>query len=185
MILCKVLDATNMGQGSNHVNPASLLKTSAALAVRSKPRWKTATSSVNTVFGGCSMTDLHIDLRALPAGIRKFVEVLGAEKAIAVLTEQQGQMFYIPKHPCETNEFCKVFGVEMAKALSRYAEQQYQIPMLDKVLMQVRDQEIVAEVAAGTPIQALVKRFKITRQRITKILHDHGVYNEKQMDLWG
>ena len=132
---------------------------------------------------------LKVDLRALPAGIRAFVDVLGVEKAIGVLTEQGGQVFYIPKHPTPNCEFVKVFGMDMCMALSRYAEQQYQVPMLNKVLAQVRNQTIVDEVAKGTTIQELVKRFKITRQWINKILHEYKayevseVYREQQMEF--
>ncbi|NOU50240.1 hypothetical protein HG263_06745 [Pseudoalteromonas sp. JBTF-M23] len=128
-------------------------------------------------------TEPIIDLRALPAGIREFVKVLGLEKTIAVLTEQQGQMFYIPKHPTPECEFVKVFGLDMCNALERYAEQQYQIPMLHKVLVQIRDQIIVTEVANGTTIQQLVKRFKLTRQWITKILKEQGEYKEHQLEF--
>ncbi|OHU85555.1 hypothetical protein BET10_08010 [Pseudoalteromonas amylolytica] len=129
------------------------------------------------------MTEPQIDLRALPAGIREFVKVMGVERAIAVLTEQQGQMFYIPKHPTPECAFVKAFGLDMCIALERYAEQQYQIPMLHKVLVQVRDQTIVAEVANGTTIQELVRRFKITRQWITKILKEQGEYKEHQLEF--
>ena len=50
------------------------------------------------------MSDSTIDLRALPHGLRRIVKHLGVEQTIAVLTEQQGQMFYIPEKPTEDHE---------------------------------------------------------------------------------
>ncbi|PCK30431.1 Mor transcription activator family protein [Pseudoalteromonas piscicida] len=129
------------------------------------------------------MSDLNIDLRALPAGIRQFVKVLGVEKTIQLLSEHQGQMFYIPKAANPESHFVKIFGEEMCLALANYAETQYQVPMLNKVLIQLRDQVIVEEVKNGVTIQALVKRFGITRQWIMKILNERNAYKEQQMEF--
>ncbi|WP_233997892.1 Mor transcription activator family protein [Pseudoalteromonas sp. T1lg10] len=118
---------------------------------------------------------LDIDTRALPYGLRIIVEKLGAEQAITVLTEHQGQVFYIPPTPKKGDVVVKVFGQELAQL---WAQQMgggtYQVPMLNKVLMQLRNREICSALdKRECSIQELVRRFRITRQQITSIYAEH------------
>ncbi|CAI86591.1 Mor transcription activator family protein [Pseudoalteromonas translucida] len=117
------------------------------------------------------MSSVTIDMRALPYGLRSIVKHLGVEKTIAILTEKQGQMFYIPKQPTADHEVVKIFGMDVVnELLAEYETKHYQMPMLHKVLMQIRNQEICKELDNKTStIQQLVMRFKITRQQITSI----------------
>ena len=117
------------------------------------------------------MSESSIDLRALPHGLRRIVKHLGVEQTIAVLTEQQGQMFYIPEKPTDDHEVVKVFGKALVKELiNANVGSSYQIPMLHKVLMQIRNQQICEALDTKTcNIQQLVKRFKITRQQVSSI----------------
>lgn len=112
----------------------------------------------------------NFDSRCLPAGLRVFVDVLGVEKAIAVLTEQQGQIFYIPKEFTKDCVISKKLGEGVAEALcSKYPCEQYQVPMVEKVLIKIRNDDIVQSIRNGVSIQELVRRYKITRQQITSI----------------
>lgn len=133
------------------------------------------------------MTNTDLDLRALPQGLRRIVKHLGVEKTIAVLTEQQGQMFYIPEKLSDGHEVVKVFGKPLAQELiEANVGPSYQIPMLHKVLMQIRNQQICQALDAKTSsIQQLVERFKITRQHITSIYSAHQLdaKHETQLDL--
>jgi hypothetical protein len=133
------------------------------------------------------MAALSIDIRALPHGLQPIVKHLGVEKALEVLAEHQGQVFYIPDVPTLCNEVVKVFGLALVKEWSeKYPFCSYQIPMASKVLIQIRNQEICAVLDAKTShIQALVKRFGITRQQITNIYNDHKqTSNQQQLGMF-
>jgi len=126
------------------------------------------------------MNKPKLDLRALPYGLRKLVEILGVDKTIALLTEHQGQMFYIPRKPSANHEAVKIFGIELVQALvDEYENKHYQMPMLHKVLQQIRNQEICYALDNKTcSIQQLVKRFKITRQQVSSI---YSTYQQERV----
>lgn len=125
----------------------------------------------------------NFDSRCLPAGLRVFVDVLGVEKAIAVLTEEQGQMFYVPKEFTENCILAEKLGADVAKWLCKNSvSPTYQVPMIDKVLIKIRNDDIVQSVRAGVSIQDLVRKYKITRQHITTILRDNK-HTETQLTL--
>jgi len=117
------------------------------------------------------MTEQQIDLRLLPHGVRKFVEVLGVDKAVALLKQHQLRMMYIPLNPAPEHEFCQVFGTELAAYLSEtHGAKSYQIPKVDKVLLQFRNQEIINAHEQGAQVQALAEQYGLTRQCIWLIL---------------
>ncbi len=121
------------------------------------------------------MSELSIDVRALPHGLQPIVRHLGLQKAIKLLTVEQGQMFYIPEKPTATHHIVEVFGMELVTEwVERYPPGAYQIPMLGKILCQLRNKDICSALDDRTSsIQQLVKRFGITRQQITNIYNDH------------
>jgi Mor family transcriptional regulator len=127
---------------------------------------------------------LEFDLKALPYGVRKIVEVLGVEQAINVLQEYQGQLFFIPEYPKPQHVVVQVFGQALADYWADLMpKQHYQVPMVDKVLMQIRNQRICQELDNKTStIQQLVRRYHITRQQITNIYREHDA-NKKQLGL--
>lgn len=121
------------------------------------------------------MAELSVNIRALPHGLQPIVRHLGVEKALALLQEHQGQLFYIPDVPKVTHEVVKVFGMPLVKEWSEsHPFCSYQIPMAGKVLIQIRNREICDALDNKTShIQALVRRFGITRQQITSIYNEH------------
>ena len=132
------------------------------------------------------MSALNIDIRALPHGLQPIVRHLGVELALTVLSEHQGQVFYIPDVPNKKHEVVKIFGLALVQEWSEhYPLCSYQIPMAAKVLIQLRNQEIcqVLDDQSST-IQALVKRFCITRQQITNVYNEHKLAkNQQQLGL--
>lgn len=120
-------------------------------------------------------SELSIDIRALPHGLQPIVKHLGLEKAITVLTQQQGQVMYIPEFPNEKHEVVKIFCLELVQEWSkRYGVGPYQIPMLAKVLIQIRNQEICAALDENRESKlGLTRRFGLTRQHIANIYNDH------------
>ncbi len=124
---------------------------------------------------------MDIDLRILPYGVRKVVEVLGLDAALVVLHEQQGQLFFIPEFPDKTHRVVEVFGLELANYWAdQMPKQHYQVPMVDKVMQQLRNQQICTELDNKTATkQQLVRRYRLTRQQITNIYREHKLATEQ------
>ncbi|WP_080928320.1 Mor transcription activator family protein [Pseudoalteromonas luteoviolacea] len=138
------------------------------------------------------MAEHEIDLSLLPHGVRKFVEVLGVDRAVSLLKQHQLRMMYIPLNPRPEHEFCQVFGTELAMHLSEnHGAKSYQIPKVDKVLLQFRNQEIIKAHEQGVPVQELAEQYGLTRQCIWLILSGTTLSTgdpfalEAQLDLLG
>ncbi len=118
---------------------------------------------------------MDIDLKLLPYGLRCVFEHMEFEYAMRVLQEYQGQMFFIPEYPNESHVIVKVFGQSLAEHLAdKMPKQHWQVPMISKVLKQVRNQRICKALDNHThSIQQLVKKYKLTRQQITSIYREH------------
>ncbi|MCF2855940.1 hypothetical protein L1286_00525 [Pseudoalteromonas sp. SMS1] len=116
------------------------------------------------------MAEPELDVSLLPHGLRLFVVTMGLDDAVKALSEEQGNLFFIPDKPTPNHEFCKRFSVDMARALSNHAGSTYQIPKLDKILIQLRNIKIRQEFKKGVSVQNLVRRYKLTRQMINLIV---------------
>ncbi|SFC04421.1 hypothetical protein [Pseudoalteromonas denitrificans] len=129
----------------------------------------------------------ELDLRALPYGLRPIVQHLGVEKAISVLTKEQGQVMYIPEFPNEAHEVVKLFSLSLVKEWSQqYGQGPYQVPMLAKVLIQIRNKEICAALDENRATKlGLTRRFGITRQQIANIYNEHLAETSSQQQQIG
>ncbi len=121
------------------------------------------------------MTERNIDIQILPHGLQPIVTHLGLAKTIAVLTHQQGQVMYIPPFPNKEHEVVKLFGLALVEEwATRYGVGPYQIPMLAKILIQLRNQEICVALDEKRESKlGLTRRFGLTRQHITTIYNAH------------
>ncbi|ESP93676.1 Mor transcription activator family protein [Pseudoalteromonas luteoviolacea] len=113
---------------------------------------------------------LHPDASLLPHGLRLFVKVMGLDDAVNASSEEQGNLFFIPDKPTPNHEFCKRFSVDMARALYNHAGSTYQIPKLDKIMIQLRNIKLREDFKQGASVQDLVRRYKLTRQMINIIV---------------
>ncbi|MDK2593541.1 hypothetical protein [Pseudoalteromonas obscura] len=74
------------------------------------------------------MAEHDLDAFLLPHG-----EIMGLDDAVKALSEEQGNLFFIPDKPTPNHEFCKRFSVDIERALSHHAGSTYQTPKLDKI----------------------------------------------------
>jgi Mor family transcriptional regulator len=130
--------------------------------------------------------DVNLNENALPYGLRLIVENIGAEKAIQLLNEHGGQSFYIPLRPSNTHQTVKLFGLPLVQAWAeKYGASSYQVPMCNKLMMQVRDRVICSELEAKTSSKTqLATRFKITRQWVQKIYDDYLLEKRNPQQDW-
>ncbi|MCG7550073.1 Mor transcription activator family protein [Pseudoalteromonas sp. Of7M-16] len=112
----------------------------------------------------------HPDASLLPHGLQLFLEVMGLDDAVNALSEEQGNLFFIPDKPTPNHEFCKRFSDDMARALYNHAGSTYQIPKLDKIMIQLRNIKLREDFKQGASVQDLVRRYKLTRQMINLIV---------------
>lgn len=128
---------------------------------------------------------MDIDLKSLPHGLRVVFEHLEFEYAMRVLQEYQGQMFFVPENPNDSHVIVQVFGQKLADHWAeRMPKAHWQVPMVSKVLKQVRNQRICRALDNRTHnIQQLVRKYKLTRQQITSIYREHRAA-EPQLGLF-
>ncbi|MEC8325882.1 MAG: hypothetical protein VX100_07280 [Pseudomonadota bacterium] len=129
--------------------------------------------------------ELGVDIKALPHSVQPLVKHLGIEKAVELLEENQGQIFYIPKTITKDAKICKVFGVKVVKEwFMLYRQAEFQIPMACKILKQLRDNKICSLIEEDNmPRHELVRQFKITRQQINTI-YNHYLAKKSQQTLF-
>jgi hypothetical protein len=113
-----------------------------------------------------------IDTRALMFMTRRIVRAIGLEATIKLLRERGGADIWTPMRPCGL--LADLIGVEATANLIKEfgADRRITLPKVDKILLQLRDTQIAAEIARGDNIRSVARRYDLTTRQVQNILKD-------------
>ncbi|WP_421793521.1 Mor transcription activator family protein [Hydrocarboniphaga effusa] len=113
-----------------------------------------------------------LDMRRLPAGVRRIVRVLGAPRAVGLLEAHGGTRLRIPVH--EDGVLCQIVGRDGVQLLQHeFGPGSYlDLPVAEKVVLEVRNATIRTDYAAGMSIQSLARQWGLGRKQIKNVVND-------------
>ncbi|WP_158608541.1 Mor transcription activator family protein [Stagnimonas aquatica] len=119
------------------------------------------------------MTDdlAKVDINRLIAPqLRKIAATIGLPDTLKLLRKRGGTKTHVPQGP-EARLFPDVLEDDKARNLARlFTGHQYlTLPKADKILQELRDQQIRAEVEQGRKLQAQALHYQLTERQILNI----------------
>lgn len=131
------------------------------------------------------MTDYsHIQLDKLPPQIRGLVRLIGVAETWRLLDVRGGRPTYIPADADRPSILHEIISAESVAALakSEYGGRTIDMPMVDKLMLQIRDAEIVERKQTATKSE-LARQFKLSTRMIQIIWNRHD--DSLQIDMFG
>lgn len=109
----------------------------------------------------------NIDTRRLPPQLRRLTDILGMTETWQFVRLHGGLQVDIPKHI--TPALVQRFGAHVAELLVKhFAQMRLDIPKSDKLMLQVRNAEIVRQLDDAS-YGEVAQRFGLTRRQIINI----------------
>lgn len=111
----------------------------------------------------------------IPAIVQRFIDVLGYDDAITIVTRWGGTTLYIPDtvDGALRSQLSRVLGPDKAVLLGRkIGGGSISIPMCARMIAAQRDAEIVARQSDGEAVRDLALRFRLTERHIYRILKE-------------
>lgn len=113
-----------------------------------------------------------IDTRALMFMTRRIVRAIGLEATIKLLRERGGACIWTPVNA--SGLLVDLIGKEATANLIKEfgPDRGITLPKVDKILLQIRDMQIVAENRRGDNIRTIARRHDLTTRQVQNILTD-------------
>jgi len=111
--------------------------------------------------------------KGVPPTVKEISDVLGEEKALALMEAFGRQRFTIPVEPPCVHPFLEVLSLpEFIELCFRCGGWQWTIPSGEHLRLQRRNQEIQKLRQQGDRIADLVRKYQLTEARIYQILEE-------------
>lgn len=111
--------------------------------------------------------------KGVPPTIREITDIIGEEKALALMEAYGRQRWTIPVDPPCVHPWIDILGVEtFVKLCFHCGGWQWTIPSGEHLRLQRRNRELAELRRQGAKIAELVNRYKITEMRVFQILKE-------------
>lgn len=133
------------------------------------------------------MTDYSsIELDKLPPQIRGFVRLIGVAETWLLLDARGGRPTYIPADTVRPSILHDIISAESVATLaeSEYGGRTVDMPMVDKLVLQIRNAEIRAQKHHATKAD-LAQRFGLTTRMIQLIWNHDADRDNLTIDMFG
>jgi hypothetical protein len=128
-------------------------------------------------------------LNRLPAGVRRIVRTLGPQKAMHLLQARGGTRVKIPVH--DDGVLSEIVGRDGVQLLQREfdAGVELDLPVAEKVVLELRNATIREQYQSGTSLQALALLHGLGRRQVQNIVQytdrpEEQAEAERQGDLF-
>lgn len=112
--------------------------------------------------------------KGIPASVQEIAEVIGDEKAQALVAEFGGASFTIPADPTLDHPWVEVIGIDDWIVLCfRCGGWRLRMPTCEWQKLHERNQRLLALKEQGRKISELVREFKLTEARIYQIIAEY------------
>lgn len=112
--------------------------------------------------------------RGVPPTVQEVIDVIGEEKALALMEQFARQRITIPVDPPCIHPFLTVLSPqEFIELCFRCGGWQWTIPAGEHLALRRRNRELAELRRQGAKIADLVSRYKLTEARIFQILQEH------------
>ena len=116
--------------------------------------------------------------RGVPPSVQELAEVVGDEKAAAIVDAFAGTSWTIPVEPTLDHPWVEVVGLDdWIKLCFRCGGWRLRVPTCEYTRLQRRNEELAKLRRQGKHITELVRRFQLTEARIYQILKEYGDTN--------
>lgn len=128
-----------------------------------------------------------------PQSVLQMIELLGEDAAAAVTAALPGQRVYVPQSLPDQHVLIDRLGRELAAAIvTHYGGEFLTVPACMRQHQAERDEQILADRAAGESVTILAARYGLTERGVYYILKNRGgvprpsraVRDEKTLDLF-
>jgi hypothetical protein len=113
-------------------------------------------------------------IKGVPPTVQEIIDVIGEEKAIALMTTFARQRITIPVNPPCVHPFLDVLTPEeFIELCFRCGGWQWTIPAGEHLMLRRRNRELAQLRRQGAKIAELVARYQLTEMRIFQILQEY------------
>lgn len=127
-----------------------------------------------------------IDTRLLPPQLRAIVEAIGVADTLALIEARGGDRLRVPESATNAVVLRELLPPPSVVALvDRFRGQRLDVPMADKILVQWRNHQIVADARTMT-YAAIARKYGITRRWAIEVVRQWAEeVDDDQQDLFG
>jgi hypothetical protein len=114
--------------------------------------------------------DTGVDLNRLPPQLKMLVQQVGYAATIKLINARGGQQVWIPKKATGDRVLAQVIGkAALTELVKHHGGERLELPKKDKLLIQVRDEDLWQKRQAGATESELAREFDITRRWVLEI----------------